>query len=296
MHYHRFSKRTINFLIGAFLLLQILIITGCSNSLNSLSKGFFNQRTTQINSQTDLINLKFLPAEYPENYVVINKNEPHFDKSVTAQINAQTNQIENYLQQPVNNQIVNYQGLDNLGRTQAVGSFIRFKDVIKRNSTITPRPAIPEASRIAGEFSDGAFNSDLGKWMGTHSNNRIVTINGYRGYVFNKSHLLAWSLGGSMNSNNLIWGTRAQNVGTNKPNNPGGMAYPETQVRNFLRTNPNEVVYYSASPLYVEQELVPRGVQVQAISLRDPQKFHLNIWVFNAEAGVKLNYQTGSFI
>ena len=184
----------------------------------------------------------------------------------------------------MNNQIVNYQGLDNLGRTQAVGSFIRFKDVIKRNSTITLRPAIPEASRIAGEFSDGSFNSDLGKWMGTRSNNRIVTINGYRGYVFNKSHLLAWSLGGSMNSNNLIWGTRAQNVGTNKPNNPGGMAYPETQVRNFLRTNPNEVVYYSASPLYVEQELVPRGVQVQAISLRDPQKFHLNIWVFNAEA------------
>lgn len=228
--------------------------------------------------------------------MVINKNEPHFDKSVTAQINVQTNQIENYLQQPVNNQIVNYQGLDNLGRTQAVGSFIRFKDVLKRNSTITPHPAIPEASRIAGEFSDGSFNSDLGKWMGTRSNNRIVTINGYRGYVFNKSHLLAWSLGGSMNSNNLIWGTRAQNVGTNKPNNPGGMAYPETQVRNFLRTNPNEVVYYSASPLYVEQELVPRGVQVQAISLRDPQKFHLNIWVFNAEAGVKLNYQTGSFI
>ena len=184
----------------------------------------------------------------------------------------------------MNNQIVNYQGLDNLGRTQAVGSFIRFKDVIKRNSTITLRPAIPEASRIAGEFSDGSFNSDLGKWMGTRSNNRIVTINGYRGYVFNKSHLLAWSLGGSMNSNNLIWGTRAQNVVTNKPNNPGGMAYPETQVRNFLRTNPNEVVYYSASPLYVEQELVPRGVQVQAISLRDPQKFHLNIWVFNAEA------------
>lgn len=109
MHYHRSIKSTINFLIGAFLLLQILIITGCSNSLNGLSKGFFNQRTTQINSQTDLINLKFLPAEYPENYVVINKNEPHFDKSVTAQINVQTNQIDNYLQQPVNNQIVNYQ-------------------------------------------------------------------------------------------------------------------------------------------------------------------------------------------
>ena len=45
----------------------------------------------------------------------------------------------------------------------------------------------------------------------------------YKGYFWNRSHLIADSLGGLPEENNLIAGTRAQNVGDNHA--PGGMAY-----------------------------------------------------------------------
>lgn len=58
------------------------------------------------------------------------------------------------------------------------------------------------------------------------------TGNDYKGYFWNRSHLIADSLGGLPEENNLVTGTRAQNVGDNRT--PGGMAYPETMARNFL--------------------------------------------------------------
>lgn len=54
----------------------------------------------------------------------------------------------------------------------------------------------------------------------------------YKGYFWNRSHLIADSLGGLPEENNLVAGTRAQNVGDNHA--PGGMAYTETLARDFL--------------------------------------------------------------
>lgn len=54
----------------------------------------------------------------------------------------------------------------------------------------------------------------------------------YNGYFWNRSHLIADSLGGNPSSDNLIPGTRAQNVGDNTT--PGGMGYVERIARDFL--------------------------------------------------------------
>ncbi|QKU19810.1 endonuclease, partial (plasmid) [Staphylococcus cohnii] len=81
---------------------------------------------------------------------------------------------------------------------------------------------------------DGKFDASDQTWRGNISNNKILQLDGYRGYIYNKSHSLAWSLGGDMETHNLTLGTRSQNVGTNKDSNGGGMGYSETQVRNAI--------------------------------------------------------------
>lgn len=200
-----------------------------------------------------------------------------------------------YVNADESSQNIKYSGFDSLGRTQAVSSFVRKKDVLKHSSRVLKRPAFPASTKISGEYSDGRFAPTNKTWTGTISNNRIIQLSNYRGFLYNKSHLLAWSLGGSMDSVNVILGTRAQNVGHNNQKNPGGMAYPETKVREFLKINPKEVVFYKAIPIYSGNELVPRGVHVLAQSVNNPKLLNLNVWVFNTQAGVSVNYLNGSF-
>ncbi len=63
---------------------------------------------------------------------------------------------------------------------------------------------------------------------------------------------------------NLVCGTRMQNVGAN--DGQGGMAMVETACRSWLRDFPDQTISYVATPLYVAGELVPRSVVVDARS------------------------------
>ena len=113
----------------------------------------------------------------------------------------------------------------------------------------------------------------------------------YHGYLFNRSHLIAKSLGGSEVVENLITGTRTQNVGAN--DGRGGMAYPETLVRNWLRDNSEGSVWYSATPVYEGDELVPRSVIVDLRS--SDGSLDLELEVYNAAQGYRIDYSDGTF-
>jgi DNA-entry nuclease len=77
----------------------------------------------------------------------------------------------------------------------------------------------------------------------------------YTGYFWNRSHLIADSLGGHAVRRNLVTGTRMQNVGSQRDRD-GGMAYCETKVRNWLYKHHTGSVYYRAEPIYRKKELV----------------------------------------
>jgi DNA-entry nuclease len=94
------------------------------------------------------------------------------------------------------------------------------------------RIAYGSKEQDAGWREDFAPNSDPVGW----GENRIVSIklyNGkkYKGYLWNRSHLIADSLGGKAIRKNLITGTRMQNVGAN--DGTGGMAYTERKAVNL---------------------------------------------------------------
>lgn len=113
------------------------------------------------------------------------------------------------------------------------------------------------------------------------SNNGNVDLGSYKGWLYNKSHTLAWSLGGDMETHNVTLGTRSQNVGSGQD---GGMGYPESRVREAVKKHKEAKVYYKAEPVYKDEELVPRGTHVRAYSINDKGKtINLNIWVFNTQ-------------
>lgn len=115
----------------------------------------------------------------------------------------------------------------------------------------------------------------------------------YHGYMWNRSHLLAKSLGGQEIEQNLVCGTRMQNVGSNRKGKEGGMAYAEMLARDWLSEHPDGWLYYCATPRYAGNEPVCRCVVVDMRSsdgLLDSE-----IVVYNAAKGFSINYADGSF-
>lgn len=118
----------------------------------------------------------------------------------------------------------------------------------------------------------------------------------YHGWMFNRSHLLADSLGGTPTANNLVTGTRGQNVGST--GNTGGMAYAEVKARDYLdgKTGTDAAscpLYYAATPQYTGTELLPRTVTVDMQSCDN--SIDERVVVDNTANGFNIDYATGAF-
>lgn len=189
-----------------------------------------------------------------------------------------------------------YPNLDKYGRAGRVTALVTSQSVESHSSKAQDRPSFDYDVHVAGEYKDGEYNAQKQTWKGNQSNNKILQLDGYRGYIYNKSHSLAWSLGGDMETHNLTLGTRAQNVGTNKGSDGGGMGYAETQIRNAIYDKPDTKVYYQVIPVYKGQELMPRGTHVRAYSVNDDgQTININVWVSNTQKGVNIDYNNGTY-
>lgn len=146
-----------------------------------------------------------------------------------------------------------------------------------------------------GWRADFEPNSEPSGWYkGKKSNNKKVSVKLptgkiYNGYFYNRSHLIADSLGGRSYKYNVVTGTRQQNVGNN---GNGGMQYIEKKVVDYVEKTKNNV-YYSVEPYYEGNELVPRYVIVNAKS--DDGVINEKVKVFNNASGYEINYSDGSF-
>lgn len=153
----------------------------------------------------------------------------------------------------------------------------------------------------AKESSEGREEGKLPDPVGYKGNNKEVNVklftgDTYHGWFYNRSHLIADSLGGDPIKENLVTGTRMQNVGTNNQGNSGygGMAYAEEMARNYMSLHPNGTVYYSATPTYATGDLLPRSVFVDIKS--DDGELNYHIEVFNAQKGYDIDYTTGKWV
>ena len=105
-------------------------------------------------------------------------------------------------------------------------------------------------------------------------------------YLYNRCHLIAFALTGqNANNRNLITGTRHFNADS--------MLYWELQVMEYLETSDNHVLY-RVTPFFMGEELLARGVELEAYSIEDAGKgvcFH--VFVYNVQPGIELDYATG---
>lgn len=251
----------------------------------SVTEDFSKDDTPKIKNTEEDKNL--INAETNnENYALINNNKTSLNK-----------EDEKLLDKHSRDKFwVIYPKLDKLGRAGQVTSLVTYQSVQSHSSKAQERPSFDYGVHVAGEYKDGQYNAQKQAWEGENSNNKILQLDGYRGYVYNKSHLLAWSLGGDMETHNLTLGTRAQNVGTNRDSDGGGMGYSETQIRNAIYDNPDTKVFYQVTPVYKDDELVPRGSHVRAYSVNDNgATINLNVWVSNTQKGVQIDYNNGTY-
>lgn len=106
------------------------------------------------------------------------------------------------------------------------------------------------------------------------------------GWLYNRSHLIGYQLTGQNNNfKNLMTGTRSLNA-------PEMVTY-ENQVADYLKANSSHYVRYEVTPVFKGNELLARGVQMRGQSVgSDDVSF--NIYIFNVQAGMTLNYNDGS--
>ena len=105
--------------------------------------------------------------------------------------------------------------------------------------------------------------------------------------LYNRSHLIAHCLSGQdANEQNLITGTRHFNADVMEP--------IEAMVLDYIERTGNHVLY-RVTPVFEGDELVARGVQIEALSMEDGgQGVSLNVFLRNIQPGVAIDYATGN--
>jgi hypothetical protein len=119
-------------------------------------------------------------------------------------------------------------------------------------------------------------------WNPTGWHNKKISS----GWLYNRSHLIGYQLTGQNNNpKNLITGTRSLN-------SPEMLAH-EMDIAYYLKENSSHYVRYRVTPIFRNDELLPRGVQMEAQSVGD-NAIHFNVYIFNVQSGVSLNYSDGT--
>ena len=104
-------------------------------------------------------------------------------------------------------------------------------------------------------------------------------------FLFNRSHLIARALAGEeANEKNLITGTRYMNATTMLP--------WEEMVMRYIEDTNNHVLY-RVTPYFRGNELLSRGVEMEAYSLEDKGRLCYHVFVYNVQPGIELDYATG---
>ena len=105
-------------------------------------------------------------------------------------------------------------------------------------------------------------------------------------YLYNRCHLIGYQLTGeNANTKNIITGTRYLNV--------EGMLPFENMIADYVKETDNHVMY-RVTPVFEGDELVARGVHLEAMSVEDGgEGIFFNVFCYNVQPGVEIDYATG---
>ena len=112
------------------------------------------------------------------------------------------------------------------------------------------------------------------------------------GWLYHRSHLIAHMFAGA---DPEVDGEKNLITATEYCNEKGMLPYVERAVQNWLiRKADGGRVLYRVTPVFKGSELVARGVHIEAADVETKgTAFHINVWCYNVEPGVKIDYMTG---
>jgi DNA-entry nuclease len=106
------------------------------------------------------------------------------------------------------------------------------------------------------------------------------------GWLYNRCHLIGYQLTGQNNNiKNLMTGTR-------QLNDPDMLHY-ENEVADYIKESRANYVRYRVTPIFRGNELLARGVEMEGQSTGS-NAIHFNVYIFNVQNGVTLNYSDGT--
>ena len=105
-------------------------------------------------------------------------------------------------------------------------------------------------------------------------------------YLYNRCHLIGYQLTAeNSNRQNLITGTRYLNV--------EGMLPFENMVADYIKETDYHVLY-RVTPIYEGDDLLAKGVQIEAYSVEDNgEGICFNVFAYNVQPGITIDYKTG---
>ena len=105
-------------------------------------------------------------------------------------------------------------------------------------------------------------------------------------YLYNRCHLIGYQLSAeNANKENLITCTRQMNT--------KGMLPFENQVADYVKKTNNHVLY-RVTPVYIDDNLLASGVNIEAYSVEDKgEGIKFNVFVYNIQNGITIDYKTG---
>lgn len=205
-----------------------------------------------------------IPAYSDKAYVVLSNNVPYFSDAEKQR----TDSFESYSE------------LDGLGRCSTA-----FANIGRDLMPTKPRGEIGSV-RPSGWHTVKYDNVDGNCLDPSHQSK--IDDKGRRPtkYLYNRCHLIGYQLSGeNANEKNLITGTRYLNI--------EGMLPFENMVADYVRETGNHVLY-RVVPVYRENDLVARGVRMEAWSVEDQGKgICFNVFCYNVQPGIQIDYATG---
>lgn len=107
---------------------------------------------------------------------------------------------------------------------------------------------------------------------------------GKSAYLYDRCHLIGFQLTGENNNwQNLFTGTTELNRKY--------MVIYENEIADYIKQS-NHHVRYRVTPYFKENELVARGVQLEAQSIED-NTVRFNVFIYNVQEGYQIDYSTG---
>ena len=105
-------------------------------------------------------------------------------------------------------------------------------------------------------------------------------------YLYNRCHLIAFCLAGeNANEQNLITGTRHLNKTVMLPY--------EVEVAEYVEQTGGHVLY-RATPIFVGDELVCRGIELEALSVEDKgDGISFHVFLYNEQPGIHIDHASG---